>query len=197
LSAFPRVRALQELALRHPNKIAALILLVPGLYSPTSPVSIEASRGSKFAFWVVSVGGDFAWWAARQIAPSVLVRFVGVRPALLWAAPEAERDRVLNIVKNVEPLSLRFRGINIDSNPDLHELPLEEIVAPALIISARDDLFNALPAAQFAASKISGAKLIVYEKGGHLLVGHKRDVRVAVRMFLSSIRSDSTNPEMP
>ena len=36
-------------------------------------------------------------------------------------------------------------GINIDSNPDLPRLPLEEIRAPTLVISARDDLFNTLP----------------------------------------------------
>jgi pimeloyl-ACP methyl ester carboxylesterase len=74
------------LAVRHPDRVAALILIVPSLYSPASPVSIEASRGSRFAFSVVNIGGDFAWWAAEKIAPSMLVRFLGVRPALFAAA---------------------------------------------------------------------------------------------------------------
>jgi 2-hydroxy-6-oxonona-2,4-dienedioate hydrolase len=52
-----------------------------------------------------------------------------------------------------------------------------------LIISARDDLFNTLPAAEYAASRIPGAKLIIYETGGHLLVGHEMEVRDAVRSF--------------
>ncbi|TIR15863.1 MAG: alpha/beta hydrolase, partial [Mesorhizobium sp.] len=173
------------LALRHPDKVTALILIVPGLYSPTSPVSIEASRGNKFVFSVVNAGGDFAWWATEKIAPSVLVRFLGVRPALIAAAPRAERDRVMSIVKSVEPLSLRFPGINIDSAPALHVLPLEVITAPTIIISARDDLFNTLPAAEFAAAKIPRAKLVVYDTGGHLLVGQQQDVRMAVRTFLA------------
>ncbi|MER8963322.1 alpha/beta hydrolase [Mesorhizobium sp. M0701] len=178
-------RSAVELALRHPDKVTALILIVPGLYSPTNPVSIEASRGNKFAFWVVNAGGDFAWWATEKIAPSVLVRFLGVPPALVAAAPRAERDRVMSIVKSVEPLSLRFPGINIDSTPALHELPLEVITAPTLIISGRDDLFDTLPAAEFAAAKIPGAKLVVYDTGGHLLVGQQQDVRMAVRTFLA------------
>ncbi|RWK74387.1 MAG: alpha/beta hydrolase, partial [Mesorhizobium sp.] len=116
---------------------------------------------------------------------SVLVRFLGVRPALIAAAPRAKRDRVMSIIKSVEPLSLRFPGINIDSAPELHELPLEVITAPTIIISARDDLFNTLPAAEFAAAKIPRAKLVVYDTGGHLLVGQQQDVRMAVRTFLA------------
>ncbi|TKB15653.1 MAG: alpha/beta hydrolase [Mesorhizobium sp.] len=180
-------RSAVELTLRHPDKVAALILIVPALYSPTSPVSIDVGRGNRFAFWAVNAGGDFAWWAAETIAPSILIRFLGVRPALVTAAPQAERDRVMSFVRSVEPLSLRFSGINIDSAPELHELPLEEITVPTMIISARDDLFNTLPAAEFAAGRIPGAKLVVYDTGGHLLVGHAQQVRKAVRVFLEGV----------
>jgi pimeloyl-ACP methyl ester carboxylesterase len=180
-------RSAVELAIRHPDRVAALILIVPGTYSPTSPVSVEKSRGSKFVFWLVNNGADFTWWAAEKIAPSVLIRFVGVPPELVAASPKAERDRVMGIVRSIEPLSLRFPGINLDSNPDLHPLPLEKITAPTLIISARDDLFNTLPAAEFAASRIPGAKLIVYDTGGHLTVGHQEQVRAAIRDFLAQV----------
>jgi pimeloyl-ACP methyl ester carboxylesterase len=42
-------RSALELALRHSGRAAALILLVPGTYSATKPVSIEGSRGSGLA----------------------------------------------------------------------------------------------------------------------------------------------------
>jgi pimeloyl-ACP methyl ester carboxylesterase len=115
----------------------------------------------------------------------MLIRFVGVRPELVAASPKAEQDRVMNIVWSVEPLSMRFPGIGIDSAANLTPLPLEAITAPVLIISARDDLYNTLPAAEYAASKIPGAELITYETGGHLLVGHEKDVRDAVCSFLA------------
>jgi pimeloyl-ACP methyl ester carboxylesterase len=125
------------------------------------------------------------WWALEKITPSMLIRFVGVPPELVAASSKAEQDRVMSIVKSIEPLSLRMPGINIDSTPKLGELPLEKISVPTLIFSARDDLFNTLPAAQFAAGRIPDARLVVYETGGHLLVGHQEDVRNEVRAFLA------------
>jgi 2-hydroxy-6-oxonona-2,4-dienedioate hydrolase len=181
-------RSAVALALRHPDKVAALILVVPALYAPGRPVSIEVGRGNKFAFWAVNAGGDFAWWAAETLAPSMLIRFLGVRPGLIADAPAAERDRVMSMVRRVEPLSLRFAGINIDSIPELREAPLDEISAPTMIISARDDLFNTLPAAEFAAARIPGSRLLVYESGGHLLVGKVGQVRAAVGAFLADAR---------
>src|SRR6185437_5344493 len=54
-------RSAIELALRHPDRVVALILVVPGTYAPTSPVSIERSRSSGLVFWLVNAGADFAW----------------------------------------------------------------------------------------------------------------------------------------
>jgi 2-hydroxy-6-oxonona-2,4-dienedioate hydrolase len=90
----------------------------------------------------------------------------------------------MKIVRSIKPLSRRFSGINIGSNPDPRP-PLEHIKVPTLIISARDDLFNTLPAAEFAASMIPNAKLVVYETGGHLLVGRQQEVRAVVTNFLA------------
>ncbi|WOS66831.1 alpha/beta fold hydrolase [Sinorhizobium fredii] len=189
-------RSAIELALRHPDRVSALILIVPGTFAPDSPVMVEGSRGSAFVFWLVNAGADFAWWATEKIAPSVLIRFIGVPPELAKVASTGERNRVMAIVRSVQPLSRRFPGINIDSAPDLQPLPLDTIRAPTLVVSARDDLFNTLPAAKFAAGKIPNARLVVYETGGHLLVGHEEDVRKVVSDFLAAanIRPSSIPP---
>lgn len=159
-----------------------------------SLVAIEGSRGSKFIFWLVNAGADFAWWTTGKIAPSVLIRFISVRPEVVSTAPKRERDRVMRILSGIQPLSQRFRGINLDSIPDLQRLPLERINAPTLIVSARDDLFNTLPASEFAASTIPNAKLIVFETGGHLMVGREGAVRAAVGAFLAKA---GVSPKQP
>ena len=188
-------RSAVEMAVRRPDLVAALILVVPGTYAPASAVAVDASRGSKLAFWLVNAGMDFAWWAAEKLVPSMLIRLMGVPPERLADAPRSERDRVIAIVRSVQPLSLRFPGINIDSTPDVFELALERIGAPTLVVSARDDLFNTAPAAEFAARRVPGAKLIVYHSGGHLLVGHGREIRAEVRDFLAE--AGLTSPQTP
>jgi pimeloyl-ACP methyl ester carboxylesterase len=184
-------RSAVELAVRHGQMVAGLILIVPGTYSPTSLVSIEASRGNRLVLRIAKTGGDFAWWAATKIAPSMLIRFLGVRPELVAAASQVERDRVISIVRSIEPLSLRFPGINVDSVTDLREPSLGGIAAPTLIISARDDRYNTLPAAQFLAAKIPRARLVVYKTGGHLLVGKEKKVRREIRRFLDAVGATS------
>ena len=178
-------RSAMQLVLRHPQRVAALVLIVPGTYAPASPVTIEGSRTSALALWLVNIGADFAWWATERIAPSILIRFIGVRPQLFASSPPTEQDRVMHIVRSIQPLSRRFRGINVDSNPDLLRPPLEQVSVPTLVISARDDLFNTLPAAEFAAHTIRNARLVVYDTGGHLLVGRQQEVRALVNDFLA------------
>ena len=180
------VRSAIALAHRHPKRVSALILIVPVTFEPTNPVAIEERRGSKLAFWLVNAGADFAWWTMEKIAPSVLIRFIGVPPQVVAAAPKAEQDRVQRILHSIQPLSERVRGVNLDSIPDAAPPPFAQIAAPTLVVSARDDLFNTLPAARFAASRIPHARLEIFETGGHLLVGHQKEVRYLVGKFVSA-----------
>ncbi|MDX2203412.1 MAG: alpha/beta hydrolase [Hyphomicrobiaceae bacterium] len=182
-------RSALVMALRHPDRVAALVLLVPGTYAPTSPVMVEGSRTSKLTLAVVNAGADFAWWTIQRLAPSVLVRFLGVRPEVVAAGSAQEQARVAGIAASILPLSQRFHGINLDSVPDLHRLPLETIKVPTLVVSSRDDLFNTLPAAEYAAAGIPGARLVAFETGGHLLVGREAATRALLAEFLGKVAS--------
>jgi pimeloyl-ACP methyl ester carboxylesterase len=177
-------RSAVAFAIQHPDRVTALILIVPATYAPTSPVMIDASRASALVLHLVTTGADFIWWTLEKCAPSVLVRFVGVPPPVLAAASESERRRVMDIIRRAQPLALRTRGIAIDSQPDADQR-VERITAPTLVITARDDLFNTLPAARHAAGSIPGAQLIVYDTGGHLLAGRTDEAARAVREFLA------------
>ncbi len=176
-----------EIAIKYPERVAALILIVPATFSPATRVSIEPGFANRLVFWMVNNGADFIWWAAERIAPSTLVRFLGSQPELLAGASAEEQHRIMSMVGSIQPLSRRFAGISIDSNTALVERPLEKISVPTLVVSAKDDLFNTLPAARYAAQRIPSSELVEFDTGGHLLIGHASEIRARTRMFLARV----------
>jgi pimeloyl-ACP methyl ester carboxylesterase len=76
-------------------------------------------------------------------------------------------------------------SLNI-SNPDVQGYRLEDISAPTLIISARDDAMSAHDNSVHAAAHIPGSHLVSFDQGGHLLLDHEDDVRHEVAKFLQA-----------
>ncbi|MDP3547287.1 MAG: alpha/beta hydrolase [Phreatobacter sp.] len=171
IGASAGARSALDLTILHPNRVRALVLVVPATLSPVDPVAIDPSPASALAFRVVNVGGDFLWWAGSRLAPLRLLRFLGVDPAVFARVGPLEQARAMRMLRELLPLSRRVHGINRDSRPDLRERDLAAIRAPTLIVAAEDDLFNTLPAARHLARAIPQAELIVYPAGGHLLLG--------------------------
>lgn len=173
-----------ELALRHPDRVKALILLVPRTYHPTDSARADESMQSQMVLRVIERSADFLFWLAIRLSRASVVRFLGVRPELEAVAEEDDRGQVDAVIRSIQPLSNRVRGIAVDSSIELSPWPLEQIRVPTLIVSADDDLFHTLPGARFTAERISGAELHVLESGGHLMVGQSQRVRQWVTDFL-------------
>lgn len=173
-----------ELALRHPDRISALILIVPRTYDPTQSIGVDESMQSQAVLRLIESSADFLYWVAVRVARGAVVRFLGVPPLVEARASEADRARVTEVMRSVLPLSSRVRGIAVDSSIELEPWPLERIALPTLIISAKDDLFGTLPGARFTAEHIPGAELKVLENGGHLMVGQSEQVENWVSDFL-------------
>lgn len=184
LGASAGARSALDLAIRHPDKVLALVLVVPTTHAPADPVRIDPARASGLAFRIVKAGADPVWWAGMTLVPQALLRFLGVDPAAFQAAGPDERQRAMAMVRGILPLSLRVAGINRDSRPDRPDRDLTAVRAPTLIVAARDDLFNTLPAARLLAEAVPHAELCVLPRGGHLLVGQRAQAAGAVRDFL-------------
>ena len=189
-----------ELALRHKDRVSALILLVPRCYDPEQSVGVEDRMTNRIVLGLIEGASDFAYWLGLRLARSSLVRFLGVPPALEARASPEERDRVTALMRSILPLSRRAAGIRADSATVLTEWPLEKIDVPTLIVSATDDLFNTLPGARFTFERIKRAELKVLEDGGHLMLGRGQEVRAMVAAFLARTEreaSASTKTERP
>ena len=173
-----------QTAIRHPNRVSALVLLVPLAYKPTT----QADSASPLPPWIESavmrvIGSDFLFWSALHLARNQMIKLVlATPPELLRTASPHERARVDAMLANILPVSLRANGLRSDTTASKHlsPLPLESIRAPTLVVSARDDRYGTYASAQYTAGQIQGAKFIGFEQGGHTWVGHDDEVRAAI-----------------
>lgn len=183
-----------EMALRHPGRVSALILLVPRTYDPTQSIGVDESMQSQAVLRMIEASADFLFWLATRVARGSVVRFLGVRPEVEANASDEDRARVTEVMRSILPVSARVRGIAVDSGIELSPWPLERVRVPTLIVSAEDDLFKTLPGARFTAEHIRGAELHVLKSGGHLMVGQGRQLSKWVHDFLRLRRSSGRKP---
>lgn len=189
-----------ELTLRHPERVSALILLVPRSYHPTQSIGADESVPSQAVLRLVEASADFLFWLAMRVSRGSVVRFLGVPPGVEANASEEDRARVTDLMNSIRPLSSRVRGIEVDSRTEMSPWPLERLAVPTLIVSAEDDLYKTLPGARFTAERIKGAELRVLKSGGHLMVGQSARVRKWIGDFLrrqerSRVKANSATKE--
>jgi 2-hydroxy-6-oxonona-2,4-dienedioate hydrolase len=178
-----------QMAIRHPDRVSALILLVPLAYKP----STAANSVAPLSPWAENlimrlIGSDFVFWAALHVARDQVIRYVlATPPEHVATASAQERARVNTILENILPVSIRAQGMRVDSvlGKGIERYELESIRAPTLVISARDDGYGTYASAEYTASQISGAKFIGFENGGHVWVGHDHEVQAAIVKMLN------------
>jgi pimeloyl-ACP methyl ester carboxylesterase len=181
-----------QMAIRHPDRVNALVLLVPLTYKPKT----LADSAPPMPAWVESammrlIGSDFLFWAAIHVARDQVIKIVlATPPQLLKAASPEERARIDAMLDTVLPVSARAEGLRADTaaGKRLAPVPLESIHAPTLIISARDDRYGTYASAEYTAHQIPGARFIGFEQGGHTWVGHDVEVHEAILKLLLSPR---------
>ena len=177
-----------QMAIRHPNRVSALALLVPLAYKPPT----QADSAPTMPPWIESavmrvIGSDFLFWSALHLARNQVIKLVlATPPELLQTAGPQERARIEAMLSNILPVSLRADGLRSDTAASKHlsPLPLESIRVPTLVISARDDRYGTYASAQYTAGQIQGAKFIGFEQGGHTWVGHNNEVMAAIVQLL-------------
>jgi len=177
-----------QFALRHPQRITALVLLVPATYVPRpgGAPSVTSSRSTEF---LIDLGlrSDFLFWAASRLASRSVIRAVlATPPAVVEGASPEEQARVQLMMDHILPISQRRLGLLNEAAviPSIQRYALERINAPTLTISVADDLFGTYEAARYTAEQIRGARFVGYPRGGHLWIGHQQDVLNEIAQLL-------------
>ncbi len=179
-----------QLSLRHPERVTAMVLMVAAAYAP--PVKGAApKRMSAFGELMMNVTlrSDFLFWLALRLAPRVMTRTIlGTPPELVARADAAERARVNSVLDHILPVSSRRLGLINEAAviPTLPRYELERIQAPTLLLAAQDDLYGMFEPMRYSAEHIPNARFIGFPTGGHLLVGHQKEVTEEIVGFLKA-----------
>jgi len=179
-----------QMAIRHPDRVSALVLLVPLAYKPGA-VADSAPPLSPWAekLQLRLIGSDFVFWTALHVARDQVLKVVlATPPEQVTAASAPERARVNAMLDNILPVSARAQGLRSDTaiGKNMQRMPLELIRAPTLLISMRDDGYGTYASAQYTASQIEGAKFVGFEQGGHVWVGHDAAVQAEIVKLLTA-----------
>ena len=177
-----------QMAIRHPERVSALVLLVPLAYKPDA----LADSAKPLAPWAEKllmqlIGSDFLFWAGLHVARDQVIRYVlATPPGQVAAASPQERARVNAMLDHILPVSKRAAGLRSDSvlGKNMAPYPLESILAPTLVVSVRDDGYGTYASSQYTASRIPGAKFIGFDTGGHIWVGHDDEVQAEIIQLL-------------
>jgi len=177
-----------QFALRHPDRCSAMVLLVPAAYVPRpgSAPPMQTPPGTEFLF-DTALKSDFLFWAAIRLARSTVIRAIlATPPAVVENASAAEQARIGKVLEHILPVSPRRLGLLNDAavTSSLQSYELERITIPTLVISTADDLFGTFDAARYTAEHVPRARFIGYRSGGHLWVGHQKEVMSAIATFL-------------
>jgi pimeloyl-ACP methyl ester carboxylesterase len=154
-----------QFAIRHPERVKALVLIVPlltnmkGSHDPRPPAMFLLEQN--VVTWLM--GDRLGKMMMPNLDTSDDKQMQGVRALVRTQVPAEQR------VEGLVNDTLQFRKLGIEA------WPLEQIVAPTLILHGNSDKNAPYDASVAAAARIPGAKLETFEGGDHFIVVTKAD----------------------
>jgi 2-hydroxy-6-oxonona-2,4-dienedioate hydrolase len=173
-----------EFAAKYPDKVSVLVLAVPAAWSPDAGSEGSAEIGSNDFIMNTVLRSDFMMWAITKMAGDQMISFLGVPAELQQSMTPKERENTERLIQMIQPVSQRYEGIkqDADNHQNRQWIALEQITAPTIIVDAKDVV--TYPGSKYTAEHIPNAKLVEFETGGHLLIGHGDEAIAAILQFM-------------
>jgi pimeloyl-ACP methyl ester carboxylesterase len=98
------------------------------------------------------------------------MKLLGANDEVVAGLSRAQGQAIERIIDYMNPVSLRSAGVSFDNRTRLPGGRIAAIRAPTLVLHAKDDTLQLYHNAEFAASTIPDARLVSFERGGHVVM---------------------------
>ena len=155
-------------AVLHPERVSSLTLISCGVASSVAQDQVQANQKGDMLMTIYKY--DPLYWSITKLFKGQFMELMGANDAVIAGLNPGQRELVDQIIDYMNPVSLRSAGVAFDNKATMPNERIAAIRAPTLIFHATDDTLQLYHNAQFAASTIPGARLVSFQRGGHLLM---------------------------
>jgi pimeloyl-ACP methyl ester carboxylesterase len=152
----------------HPDRVSSLTLVSSGV--ATSAAANQAEANERGATLTTIFEHDWLYWGVTRLFRGRLLNLMGVSDSVAAGLSPDQRRLADRVIDFMNPVSLRSAGATFDNQAALPNGRIAAIRAPTLVLHARDDGLQLFHNAEFAAKHIPGARLVPFDRGGHLLL---------------------------
>lgn len=152
----------------HPERVASLTLISAGVASSADAGQRQANQQGDALTWIFQ--RDYRYWAITTAFRRKFLGIMGVSRDVIDRLTPDQRRLADEVIDYMNPVSLRAAGVRFDNQAAMPNERIAAIRAPTLIVHAKDDTLQRYRHAEFAAATIPGARLVGFERGGHLLM---------------------------
>jgi 2-hydroxy-6-oxonona-2,4-dienedioate hydrolase len=167
-------------AVLHPERVSSLTLVSAGVTALSTGDQEEANKKGSALTTIYRY--DWLYWIVTTLFKKQFMGLMGANDAVVAELTPEQRELTERVIEEMNPASLRIAGVMFDNRAMMPDGEIAGIQAPTLILHATNDTLQLYDHAEFAAATIPDARLVRFERGGHLLMGVEQDtVRAAVQ----------------
>ena len=155
-------------ALFYPERVSSLTLISCGV----APVASEdqGQANQKGTTLVTVFQHDELYWLITHLFNKQFMTLMGADEGVVAGLTPQQLELVRLTIDDMNPASLRSDGVVFDNTRPKPGARIAGIHAPTLVIHATDDTLQLYENGAFAAATIPDARLLRFERGGHLLI---------------------------
>jgi len=152
----------------HPERVSSLTLLSAGVASSETSAQKQASQQGDALMKIFQK--DYRYWLLTKLFRRRFLALMGVDDAVVARLTATQQALAEQLIEIMNPVSPRAAGTVFDNQAAMPNQRIAAIRAPTLIVHAQDDTLQVFHNAEFAARTITGAHLVAFPRGGHLLL---------------------------